>query len=123
MIKLTSVLAAFLSRFESAEFWVFFLVLLTMLGFDGYVTLISAVGGSFSIRSTPLPKLPFSGLVFADETFVNAVVVSLIVGSGRPITATTAAAIPPEPCKPAAVAMIPVFFWSPETLRNEIYLK
>lgn len=64
---------------------------------------ISLVGGSFSTRSTPLAQLPFSGLVLFDEMFVNAVVVSLMVGSGRPMIVTTAAAIPPDP--PAALAM------------------
>lgn len=43
--------------------------------------------------------------MLADDTFVKAVVVSLIVGNGRPMTVITAAAIPPEP--PAAEAMSP----------------
>lgn len=72
---------------------------------DGYAIEMSFVGGSLSmfVRSTPLPQLTFSGLVFVDEIFVNAVVVSLIVGNGRPMMVTTAAAIPPDP--PAADAM------------------
>jgi hypothetical protein len=45
--------------------------------------------------SRPLANEPFSGLVFVEETVVNAVVVSEIVGKGRPMTVTTAAASPP----------------------------
>jgi len=45
--------------------------------------------------SSPLANDPFSGLVLVEETVVKAVVVSEIVGRGRPITVTTAAAIPP----------------------------
>lgn len=109
-VIIANVLAALRSRFDSADCWVF---LRTNVGgrsidevpCDGYAIDSSAVGGSLSIRSTPLPWLHFSGLVFADETLVKAVVVSLIVGRGRPMTATTAAAMPPEP--PAAVAISP----------------
>lgn len=57
----------------------------------------SAVGISGSI---PLGQACFSGEVFVDDTVVKAVVVSEIVGRGLPMTATTAAAIPPLP--PAA---------------------
>lgn len=39
-------------------------------------------------------SLVFSGLLF-DDTVVKAVVVSEMVGRGRPMTVTTAAAIPP----------------------------
>lgn len=55
-----------------------------------------------------MPYDPFSGDVFVELTFVNAVVVvvvvaSDIVGRGLPITPTTAAAIPPfPPVAPAA---------------------
>ena len=45
--------------------------------------------------SSPLAKDPFSGLVLVEDTVVKAVVVSEIVGRGRPITVITAAAIPP----------------------------
>lgn len=108
-VIIANVLAALRSRFDSADCWVFLRMSvggrIIELHCDGYATDSSAVGGSFSIRSTPLPWLHFSGLVLADDTFVKAVVVSLIVGKGRPMTATTAAAMPPEP--PAAVAMSP----------------
>lgn len=110
-VMMASVLAAFRSRFESAEFeWVFLRWLDLTTGVE-YVwpptEVVSAVGGSFSIRSCgPLAWwLHFSGLVLADETFVKAVVVSLIVGRGRPIIVMTAAAMPPDP--PAADAMSP----------------
>lgn len=48
--------------------------------------------------SKPLAKEVFSGLELLEETLVKAVVVvaSDIVGNGRPITVTTAAAIPPK---------------------------
>lgn len=103
-VMMASVLAALRSRLESVADWDFFFMIDGLEdelghGPDGYAVEKSAVGGSASMRSrsTPLPRLPFSGLVFAEETFVKAVVVSLMVGRGRPMTATTAAAIPPEP--------------------------
>lgn len=108
-VMMANVLAAFRSRFESAEFCAFRRVMVDLSGcaapLANAIELVSAVMGSFSMRSTPLPLLFFSGLVLADDTFVKAVVVSLIVGSGRPMTVITAAAIPPEP--PAAEAMSP----------------
>lgn len=112
-VIIANVLAALRSRFESTEFCGFFRTIdlvgccccMTDGVSDGYAIEMSFVGGSFSmfVRSTPLPQLTFSGLVFVDEIFVNAVVVSLIVGNGRPMMVTTAAAIPPDP--PAADAM------------------
>lgn len=56
------------------------------------MTLQSVVVGSSA--STPLANEVFSGLLLED-TLVNAVVVSEMVGRGRPMTVTTAAAIPP----------------------------
>lgn len=112
---MASVFAAFRSRFESTELCCFFrttdLVVVGMpdiVAWDGYATDMSLVGGSLSTvgRSTPLPQLTFSGLVFVDEILVNAVVVSLMVGNGRPMMVTTAAAIPPDP--PAADAISPL---------------
>lgn len=105
-VMMASVLAALRSRLESVADWDFFFMIDGLADEldappcpEGYAVEKSAVGGSASMRSrsTPLPRLPFSGLVLADDTFVKAVVVSLIVGRGRPMTATTAAAIPPEP--------------------------
>lgn len=66
------------------------------------------MGGS---GSSPFPKEPFSGLVLVELTLVKAVVVVVVVasdmvGSGRPITPTTAAAIPPLP-PPAPAAHRP----------------
>lgn len=52
--------------------------------------------------SKPLAKEVFSGLVLLEETVVNAVVVSEMVGSGLPIIVTTAAAIPPVPLAAAS---------------------
>lgn len=110
-VMMASVFAAFRSRFELLSFavGVFFfniegLVLFWSLPgtdgprdgffheagigcggqliFEGYATDILSVGGSISIRSSsPLPKLHFSGLVLFDETFVNAVVVVVVVAS------------------------------------------
>lgn len=60
-VMIANVLAAFRSRFESAEFCAFFrciVDLTTGVECDGYaMDMLSAVGGSFSmpLRSTPLP--------------------------------------------------------------------
>lgn len=69
----------------------------------------SWVGGS---ASSPFPKEAFSGLVLVELTLVKAVVVVVVVasemvGSGRPMTPTTAAAMPPlPPTAPAAAKPI-----------------
>lgn len=57
--------------------------------------------------SRPFANDVFSGLVLFDETVVKAVVVSEIVGRGRPMTVTTAAAIPPVPLAAARPPAIP----------------
>lgn len=55
-VMIANVLAAFRSRFESADIWAFFRVivdLMTGVVFDGYaIDIVSLVGPSFSI---PLP--------------------------------------------------------------------
>lgn len=58
--------------------------------------------------SRPLANDVFSGLVLLEETVVKAVVVSDMVGKGRPITVTTAAAIPPVPLAAAKPPAIPL---------------
>lgn len=96
-VMMASVFAAFRSRFESATSFGFRLIGMGYGMVCWYELRQSAVGRSASI---PLGHACFSGEVFVDETVVKAVVVSDMVGRGRPITATTAAAMPPLP--PAA---------------------
>lgn len=62
--------------------------------------------------SRPLANEVFSGLVLFEETVVNAVVVSEIVGRGLPIIVTTAAAIPPVPLAAANPPAIKNFKFS-----------
>lgn len=71
-----------------------------------YCTLQSVVVGPST--SSPLAQEVFSGLEF-EETVVKAVVlvVSDMVGRGRPMTVTTAAAMPPVPL---AAARPPTMF-------------
>lgn len=59
-VMMANVLAAFRSRFESAEFCAFRLVMVDLIGAAGWplanaIEFVSAVMGSFSMRSTPLP--------------------------------------------------------------------
>lgn len=63
--------------------------------------------------SRPLANDVFSGLELLEETVVNAVVVSEIVGKGRPMIVTTAAAMPPVPLACARPPAIPpaAGFW------------
>lgn len=85
-VIIAKVLAAFRSRFESMESRAFLLTGYWNVWYVGPHSVV--VGSSWSM------SFVFSGLLF-DDTVVNAVVVSEMVGSGRPMTVTTAAAIPP----------------------------
>lgn len=58
--------------------------------------------------SRPFANDVFSGLVLFEETVVKAVVVSDIVGRGRPMTVTTAAAMPPVPLAAARPPAMPL---------------
>lgn len=85
-VMIARVFAAFLSRLESIESRAFLRTGYWKVWYVGPHSVV--VGSSWSM------SLVFSGLLF-DDTVVNAVVVSEIVGRGRPMTVTTAAAIPP----------------------------
>lgn len=85
-VMIARVLAAFLSRLESIESRAFLLTGYWKVWYVGPHSVV--VGNSWSM------SFVFSGLLL-DETVVKAVVVSEIVGSGLPMTVTTAAAIPP----------------------------
>lgn len=76
--------------------------------------------------SRPFANDVFSGLVLLEETVVKAVVVSDIVGKGRPITVTTAAAIPPVPlaaAKPPAMPLEGKVFVEVEVVPADTYKK
>lgn len=120
-VMMARVFAALRSRLESAFSFVFLLGGWWCVGGWYWHEPRSTVGGS---GSSPLPKEPFSGDVLVEDTLVKAVVVVVVVasemvGSGRPMTPTTAAAMPPLP--PAAPAAQSPATNHPQSLQQTHY--